>query len=115
MSQNGETGHTLTINGDYRSTGGSLYMNTYMGDDNSTTDKLVISGDVSGTTAVTFTPTNSGDTGMATTNGIEVIDVGGTSVGGSGNDASFQMQGRVMMSAYEYRLYQHAAVRFPAT
>ncbi|MFH5067975.1 autotransporter outer membrane beta-barrel domain-containing protein [Enterobacter cloacae complex sp. 2024EL-00215] len=107
MSQNGETGHTLTINGDYRSTGGSLYMNTYMGDDNSTTDKLVISGDVSGTTAVTFTPTNSGDTGMATTNGIEVIDVGGTSVGGSGNDASFQMQGRVMMSAYEYRLYQH--------
>lgn len=41
-------------------------MNTYMGDDNSTTDKLVISGDVSGTTAVTFTPTNSGDTGMAT-------------------------------------------------
>ena len=104
MSQSAtETGHTLTINGDYSSNNGSLYMNTYMGDDSSPTDKLVITGDTSGKTTVYFTATNPGEDGAATTNGIEVIDVGGSS-----GSEDFTQGNRVVMGAYEYRLYQHA-------
>nr|MBD0800285.1 autotransporter outer membrane beta-barrel domain-containing protein [Citrobacter sp. C6_1] len=103
MSQSAtETGHTLTINGDYSSNNGSLYMNTYMGDDSSPTDKLVITGDTSGKTTVYFTATNPGEDGAATTNGIEVIDVGGSS-----GSEDFKQGNRVVMGAYEYRLYQH--------
>ncbi|MDU5627263.1 autotransporter outer membrane beta-barrel domain-containing protein [Citrobacter sp.] len=103
MSQSAtETGHTLTINGDYSSNNGNLYMNTYMGDDSSPTDKLVISGDTSGKTTVYFTATNPGEDGAATSNGIEVIDVGGSS-----GSEDFTQGNRVVMGAYEYRLYQH--------
>lgn len=52
MSQNGEVGNTLTINGNYTGDNGNLYLNTQLGDDNSLTDKLVITGDSAGSTTV---------------------------------------------------------------
>lgn len=79
ISQSNETGHTLTINGDYTGNNGTLSLNTQLGDDASPTDKLLITGDTAGTTTVFVT--NTGGAGALTTKGIEVIDVGGQSDG----------------------------------
>ncbi|WP_079918288.1 autotransporter outer membrane beta-barrel domain-containing protein [Salmonella enterica] len=78
-------------------TGGSLYLNTVLGDDDSATDKLVITGDASGTTDLYI---NGIGDGAQTTNGIEVVDVGGVST----SDA-FELKNEVNASLYTYRLY----------
>ncbi|EJS1669636.1 autotransporter outer membrane beta-barrel domain-containing protein [Salmonella enterica] len=87
----------LIVTGDYTGNGGSLYLNTVLGDDDSATDKLVISGDASGTTDLYI---NGIGNGAQTTNGIEVVDVGGTST----SDA-FVLKNEVNASLYTYRLY----------
>lgn len=69
-------GNTLYVDGNYTGNGGSLYLNTVLGDDDSATDKLVITGDASGTTELYI---NGIGDGAQTTNGIEVVDVGGVS------------------------------------
>ena len=98
MSQMGETGHTLTINGNYYGDDGNLYLNTELGDDFSQTDKLVISGNTFGNTTVYVS--NANGQGAQTSNGIEVIDVGGQS------DGVFTQGNQVQVGLYEYRLYQ---------
>ncbi len=90
-------GNTLYVDGDYTGNGGSLYLNTVLGDDDSATDKLVITGDASGTTDLYI---NGIGNGAQTTNGIEVVDVGGTST----SDA-FVLKNEVNASLYTYRLY----------
>ncbi|EMZ4495226.1 fibronectin-binding autotransporter adhesin ShdA [Salmonella enterica] len=90
-------GNTLYVGGDYTGNGGSLYLNTVLGDDDSATDKLVITGDASGTTDLYI---NGIGNGAQTTNGIEVVDVGGTST----SDA-FVLKNEVNASLYTYRLY----------
>lgn len=47
----GKTGNTLTVNGDYTG-GGTLIINTVLGDDTSATDKLIVTGNTSGDTGV---------------------------------------------------------------
>lgn len=99
MSHGGETGNTLTINGNYHGDNGSLInINSQLGDDSSPTDKLVISGDTSGNTMVYVANVNG--KGAQTKNGIEVIDVGGQSSG------TFEQGNRVQIGLYEYRLYE---------
>lgn len=98
ISQSNETGHTLTINGNYTGNNGTISLNTQLGDDASPTDKLLISGDTAGTTTVFVT--NTGGDGALTTQGIEVIDVGGQS------DGVFTQGNQVQVGVYEYRLYQ---------
>ncbi|EHW8657707.1 fibronectin-binding autotransporter adhesin ShdA [Salmonella enterica subsp. enterica serovar Duisburg] len=90
-------GNTLYVDGDYTGNGGSLYLNTVLGDDDSVTDKLVITGDASGTTDLYI---NGIGDGAQTTNGIEVVDVGGVST----SDA-FVLKNEVNASLYTYRLY----------
>ncbi|ECA7917138.1 fibronectin-binding autotransporter adhesin ShdA [Salmonella enterica subsp. enterica serovar Chichester] len=90
-------GNTLYVDGDYTGNGGSLYLNTVLGDDDSATDKLVITGDASGTTDLYI---NGIGDGAQTTNGIEVVDVGGVST----SDA-FVLKNEVNASLYTYRLY----------
>ncbi|EAB3337680.1 fibronectin-binding autotransporter adhesin ShdA [Salmonella enterica] len=90
-------GNTLYVDGDYTGNGGSLYLNTVLGDDDSATDKLVITGDASGTTDLYIN--GIGDRAQ-TTNGIEVVDVGGVST----SDA-FVLKNEVNASLYTYRLY----------
>ncbi|ECO2450637.1 fibronectin-binding autotransporter adhesin ShdA [Salmonella enterica] len=90
-------GNTLYVDGNYTGNGGSLYLNTVLGDDDSATDKLVITGDASGTTDLYI---NGIGNGAQTTNGIEVVDVGGTST----SDA-FVLKNEVNASLYTYRLY----------
>ncbi|MDY8912143.1 autotransporter adhesin glycoprotein EhaJ [Escherichia coli] len=99
MSHGGETGNTLTINGNYHGDNGSqININSQLGDDSSPTDKLVISGDTSGNTMVYVANVNG--KGAQTKNGIEVIDVGGQSSG------TFEQGNRVQIGLYEYRLYE---------
>ncbi|MGL7683913.1 fibronectin-binding autotransporter adhesin ShdA, partial [Salmonella sp. NW810] len=90
-------GNTLYVDGNYTGNGGSLYLNTVLGDDDSATDKLVITGDASGTTDLYI---NGIGDGTQTTNGIEVVDVGGVST----SDA-FVLKNEVNASLYTYRLY----------
>ncbi|KAF0783055.1 AIDA autotransporter, partial [Salmonella enterica subsp. enterica serovar Worthington str. BCH-5715] len=75
-SSSSTPGNTLYVDGNYTGNGGSLYLNTVLGDDDSATDKLVITGDASGTTDLYI---NGIGDGAQTTNGIEVVDVGGVS------------------------------------
>ncbi|EEI2380266.1 autotransporter outer membrane beta-barrel domain-containing protein [Salmonella enterica] len=96
-SSSSTPGNTLYVDGNYTGNGGSLYLNTVLGDDDSATDKLVITGDASGTTDLYI---NGIGNGAQTTNGIEVVDVGGTST----SDA-FVLKNEVNASLYTYRLY----------
>ncbi|EBN1619621.1 fibronectin-binding autotransporter adhesin ShdA [Salmonella enterica] len=96
-SSSSTSGNTLYVDGDYTGNGGSLYLNTVLGDDDSATDKLVITGDASGTTDLYI---NGIGDGAQTTNGIEVVDVGGVST----SDA-FELKNEVNAGLYTYRLY----------
>ncbi|EHR3333493.1 fibronectin-binding autotransporter adhesin ShdA [Salmonella enterica subsp. enterica serovar Senftenberg] len=96
-SSSSTPGNTLYVDGSYTGNGGSLYLNTVLGDDDSATDKLVITGDASGTTDLYI---NGIGDGAQTTNGIEVVDVGGVST----SDA-FVLKNEVNASLYTYRLY----------
>ncbi|EHO2796383.1 fibronectin-binding autotransporter adhesin ShdA [Salmonella enterica subsp. enterica serovar Kentucky] len=96
-SSSSTPGNTLYVDGNYTGNGGSLYLNTALGDDDSATDKLVITGDASGTTDLYI---NGIGDGAQTTNGIEVVDVGGVST----SDA-FELKNEVNAGLYTYRLY----------
>ncbi|CAM5771719.1 hypothetical protein LMIY3S_03603 [Labrys miyagiensis] len=96
--QNGLAGDQTVVNGDFVGAGGTVKLDTVLGDDNSLTDKLVINGDASGSTTLAIH--NVGGTGAQTTNGIEVVVVGGNST----SDA-FHLNGAVAVGAYDYGLY----------
>ena len=103
----GITGSTnfgsLTISGNYVGAGGTLALNTYLGADNSPSDKLVINGGTAtGTTSLAVT--NAGGPGASSTaNGIAVVQAinGGTTAAGA-----FSLTGEVRAGAYDYRLFQ---------
>ncbi|QEN86049.1 autotransporter outer membrane beta-barrel domain-containing protein [Labrys sp. KNU-23] len=95
-------GDTTTIDGNYVGDGGTVEIDTELGDDSSKTDKLVINGDATGSTKLTVH--NVGGLGAQTTDGIKVIQVGGTS------DANaFRLTSAVAAGAYDYGLYMGGA------
>ncbi|AZS51161.1 autotransporter outer membrane beta-barrel domain-containing protein [Entomomonas moraniae] len=108
---NNLVGDTFTINGNYVSDGGSIYLNTLLDDASSnggqgTSDLIIVNGNVttsSGATNLYITPTAStANLGQLTTgNGIKVVEVQGT----SSSDA-FQLGRPVVAGAYEYTLGQ---------
>ncbi|EMA4391670.1 autotransporter outer membrane beta-barrel domain-containing protein, partial [Escherichia coli] len=93
----GKTGNTLTVNGDY-SGGGTLIINTVLGDDTSATDKLIVTGNTSGDTGVVVN--NVRGQGAQTADGIEIVHVGGQS------DGNFRLQNRAVAGAWEYFLHK---------
>lgn len=94
---NGRAGDTLSVDGNYVGNGGTLELDTELGDDDSATDKLVVKGDTSGATLVKINAT--ADSGAYTQqDGIEVVQVGGKSAG------DFALSGRVVAGAREYLL-----------
>ncbi|GKX53965.1 hypothetical protein SOASR030_00770 [Leminorella grimontii] len=97
-SSNTAPGGKLLINGDYAGSGGTLTLNTQLGDDGSLTDRLVVNGNTSGTT--TLMVNNVGGQGADTNNGIEVVSVAGRS------DGDFTQGNRLQIGLYEYRLYK---------
>jgi outer membrane autotransporter protein len=94
---NGQPGNTLTVDGNYIGSGGTLEIDTVLGDDASPTDKLVVTGNTDGSSLVKVNAT--ADTGAYTQeDGIEVVQVGGKS------DGQFALSGRVVAGAREYLL-----------
>lgn len=90
---------TLTVDGNYDSNGGALYMNTVLADDDADTDKLIVKGNTSGETDLFVN--NIGGGGVLTTDGIEIIQVAGQS------DGMFTLKNRAVAGAYEYFLHKN--------
>lgn len=96
----GQVGNVLQVNGDYAGNGGTLELNTVLGDDASATDRLVVRGDTSGSTSVIVHA--AGDTGQYTTgDGIQIVQVDGASRG------TFALGNRVVAGSREYLLFQN--------
>ncbi|MBY5751500.1 autotransporter outer membrane beta-barrel domain-containing protein [Rhizobium leguminosarum] len=97
---------TLTVSGDYTGSGGTLEIESVLGDDKSSTDRLIVTGNTSGTTNVKVV--NLGGNGAQTVEGIKIVDVGGTSAGSFSllGDYVFEGDQAVVAGAYAYRLYQ---------
>lgn len=88
---------TLTVNGDYTG-GGSIQLNTWLGGNDSPSDRLIVGGNTSGET--TLYVNNTGGPGEETTTGIQLVQVAGTSNG------AFVLGNRVVAGMYQYDLYQ---------
>jgi len=93
---------TLTVNS-FAGQGGTLRLNTRLGDDASPSDVLVIDGGAaSGTTRIAIV--NAGGAGAQTTSeGIRVVQ---TINGATTDPDAFRLAGRVAAGAYEYRLFR---------
>ncbi len=89
---------TLTVAGDFVSNGGTLLMNTVLGDDLSASDKLHVLGNTSGQANVAVN--NVGGVGAQTMDGIQIIEVDGAS------NAEFNLSGRAVGGQYEYFLFK---------
>ncbi|MGE4324279.1 MAG: autotransporter outer membrane beta-barrel domain-containing protein, partial [Sphingobium sp.] len=98
---------TLTVTGNYVGNGGTLEIETALGDDASPTDRLVVNGATSGTTGVTII--NRNGLGAQTVEGIKIIDIAGASNGTFTLNGDYQFQGApaVVAGAYAYRLYKN--------
>ena len=98
---------TLTVNGNWVGQGGTMQLNTSLGNSGSQTDRIVINaGAVSGNTFLQIN--NVGGLGALTTgNGIEVVRAGGgaTTTAQTSKDGFALSGGHVDAGAYEYRLY----------
>uniref|UniRef100_A0A914XTF9 Autochaperone domain-containing protein n=1 Tax=Panagrolaimus superbus TaxID=310955 RepID=A0A914XTF9_9BILA len=100
-------GQTLTVTGDYAGTGGTVVINTVLGDDNSKTDRLKIGGDSSGTTNLKVNAISK--PGAQTVNGIQVVEVAGQSDGTFSLVSDYTTkdgQKAVVGGAYAYTLHQ---------
>ncbi len=98
-TQDGAADDTLTIDGNYIGGGGTLAIDTVLGDSASATDKLEFNGDTSGTSILSIN--NLGGYGAKTTgNGIEVAKVSGSSNG------TFTLSDEIVAGAYLYELFQ---------
>jgi autotransporter-associated beta strand protein/T5SS/PEP-CTERM-associated repeat protein len=94
----------LTVNGDFIGAGGTLEIETVLGDDSSATDKLIVTGNTSGQTNVRVL--NDGGAGAPTTDGIKIIEVGGTSSGTFDLLGDYIHMGEqaVVAGAYAYKI-----------
>ena len=94
---------TLTVNGNYTGTGGTLALQTALGTDGSASDKLVISlGTIQGTTGIQVT--NLGGAGAATLqDGIQVVQAIN---GATGSAGAFSLAGPVSAGAFDYYLFK---------
>ncbi|UYZ84694.1 autotransporter outer membrane beta-barrel domain-containing protein [Entomomonas sp. E2T0] len=107
LGDNALIGDTLTINGNYVSNGGSLYLNTLLDDGSSnggqgTSDLLIVNGDVitgTGATKVFITPTAPSLGQLTTGDGIKVVEVQGSS-----SSNAFALGKPLTSGAYEYLL-----------
>ena len=97
---------TLTVAGNYVGSGGTLEIETVLGDDSSPTDLLVVTGDTSGSTNLRVI--NLGGVGAQTNEGIRIVDVGGVSGGDFTLLGHYTFEGApaIVAGAYAYRLHQ---------
>jgi outer membrane autotransporter protein len=96
-------GNALDVRGNYTGAGGTVNINTFLGDDSSRSDRLVINGGAAtGSTALHVT--NVGGPGADTTNGILVVHAvnGGTTT----SDAFSLANGELRAGAFDYDLFR---------
>jgi len=99
LSGNADT--TLTVTGNYTGNGGTLYVSSVLGTNNSPTDLLHVEGSTSGITHVVVA--NVGGAGAKTTgDGIKIVEVDGVSAAGA-----FVLNGPTIAGAYRYDLFQN--------
>ncbi len=102
-------GTTLTVNGLWQSSGGTLRLGTRLGADGSVSDRLVLNGGGASTTGTTTLQiVNLGGLGAQTVgDGIEVITAqgGATTTAQTTRDGFALQTGPVIAGAYEYRLF----------
>ncbi|APY15261.1 autotransporter outer membrane beta-barrel domain-containing protein [Brucella sp. 10RB9214] len=105
LGRNADT--TLTVEGNYVGTGGTVMIGTVLGDDTSQTDKLVIAGDAVGNGVLAVR--NVGGTGAQTSEGIKIVEVGGASDATFTLRGDYEFQGKpaVVGGAYAYQLYKN--------
>ncbi|WP_235822392.1 autotransporter outer membrane beta-barrel domain-containing protein [Brucella pituitosa] len=106
----GTGGTVLTVASNYTGNGGTLVLNTVLGDDSSKTDILKVGGDTSGSSAVKVV--NRGGLGAQTSEGIKIIEVGGQSNGTFnlvGDYTTKDGQQAVVAGAYAYSLHEGGA------
>jgi len=95
-------GTTLTVAGNYVGNNGNLVLNTFLGADNSPSDKLVINGgSASGSTAVHIDNTN-GPGALTVANGIPIV----LAMNGATTDPPFALAKPVVAGMFDYRLVQ---------
>jgi len=100
----GAANDTLTVSGNYVGTGGTLVLDTVLGNDASLTDRLVVAGNTNGSTGIIVN--NAGGLGAQTTgDGIMVVDVAGVSAANA-----FSLNNTVVAGAFNYTLYQNGIV-----
>jgi autotransporter-associated beta strand protein len=105
-------GTTLTVAGGYDGADGALRLNTFLGGDNSPSDRLVIRGGAAtGNTSVHVT--NVGGPGALTTgNGILVVNAIG---GATTAPGAFALAGEVRAGAFDYDLFRGVSPAAPTT
>ena len=100
----GTANDTLTVSGNYVGTGGTLVLDTVLGNDASLTDRFVVAGNTSGSTGIVVN--NAGGLGAQTTgDGIMVVDVAGVSAANA-----FSLNNTVVAGAFNYTLFQNGIV-----
>lgn len=105
----GAGGTVLTISGNYTANGGTIVLNTVLGDDSSRTDLLHVVGETSGSTSLRLE--NTGGLGALTLHdGIKVVQVDGVSNGTFSLRGDYVLEGQqvVARGAYGYTLHKNA-------
>lgn len=96
-------GTVLTVNGNIVGQGGVIGLTTYLGGDNSPTDRIrLVGGTASGTSLLRIT--NAGGPGALTLgDGIRVLEA---AAGATTAPGAFRLESRVVAGAYEYQLFR---------
>ncbi|WP_269933322.1 autotransporter family protein [Aminobacter sp. HY435] len=105
-SRDGHAGDVINIERNYTGDGGTIELDTVLGDDASVTDKVNIAGNTDGSSFVSVT--NAGGGGAQTDEGIEIITVADLSNGNFELVGSYDLNGKpaVVGGAYAYQLYK---------
>src|SRR5262245_25227705 len=93
-------GNTLTVLGPYSGTG-NILLNTFLGSDNSPSDRLIIANTATGTTSLTIHNTT-GPGALTTGNGILVVEAVN---GGTTAEGAFTLLGEARAGFHTYYLF----------
>ncbi|MDE3825824.1 autotransporter outer membrane beta-barrel domain-containing protein [Sinorhizobium meliloti] len=108
--QDGGTGDVLSVGGNYTGAENStVYIDTYLGDDASPTDRITVGGDTAGSTAISIG--NASGPSAQTVAGIRVVDVAGASSGtfvlaNANSEIKETGEAAITRGAYAYALRQ---------
>lgn len=98
----GAPGARLTV-GNYVGNNGTIALNTYLGADDSASDRLVIDGGTATGSTTLLIANSAGSGALTTANGIQVVEA---SNGATTAANAFKLNDPIVAGAYEYSLYR---------